>query len=287
MTKYQDRFVEVINYIEANLDLDLDTEKLCQLAYLSKYHFHRQCSAFFGMPVMSIVKLLRLKRAAYQLAYRDEKIVNIALANGYESHEAFSRAFKKQFNKSPSDFRRSPDWTPWHLQYEPILKLRTKIMSDNVNFDTKIIDFPETLIATMEHREAPSLLGNTIKKFIEWRKENRLPPSKNKTFNLVYDDPNITAPENYRFDVCCSIDNLVEKNSYGIVNKVIPAGKCAVVRHIGSDDSISLAVNYLYSEWLKNSSFEVRDFPIFFERVSFFPEVQENEMITDVYLPIE
>ena len=287
MTKYQDRFVEVINYIEANHDLDLDTEKLCQLAYLSKYHFHRQCSAFFGMPVMSIVKLLRLKRAAYQLAYRDEKIVNIALANGYESHEAFSRAFKKKFNKSPSDFRRSPDWTPWHSQYEPILKLRTKIMSDNVNFETKIIDFPKTLIATMEHREAPSLLGNTIKKFIEWRKENRLPPSKNKTFNLVYDDPNITAPENYRFDVCCSIDNLVEKNSYGIVNKVIPAGKCAVVRHIGSDDSISLAVNYLYSEWLNNSSFEVRDFPIFFERVSFFPEVPENEMITDVYLPIE
>jgi AraC family transcriptional regulator len=287
VTKYQDRFVEVINYIEANLDLDLDTVKLCQLAYLSKYHFHRQCSAFFGMPVMSIVKLLRLKRAAYQLAYRDEKIVNIALANGYESHEAFSRAFKKQFNKSPSDFRRSPDWTPWHSQYEPILKLRTKIMSDNVNFDTKIIDFPKTLIATMEHREAPSLLGNTIKNFIEWRKENRLPPSKNKTFNLVYDDPNITAPENYRFDVCCSIDNLVEKNSYGIVNKVIPAGKCAVVRHIGSDDSISLAVNYLYSEWLNNSSFEVRDFPVFFERVSFFPEVLENEMITDVYLPIE
>jgi hypothetical protein len=121
---------------------------------------------------MSIVKLLRLKRAAYQLAYRDEMIVNIALANGYESHEAFSRAFKKKFNKSPSDFRRTPDWTPWHSQYEPILKLRTKIMSDNVNFDTKVIDFPKTLIATMEHREAPSLLGNTIKKFIEHRREN-------------------------------------------------------------------------------------------------------------------
>lgn len=273
--------------MEANLDLDLDTKKLCQLACLSKYHFHRQCSAYFGMPIMSIVKLLRLKRAAYQLAYRDEKIVNIALANGYESHEAFSRAFKKQFNKSPSDFRRTPDWTPWHSKYEPILKLRTKIMSDNVNFDTKVIDFPKTLIATIEHREAPSLLGNTIKMFIDWRKENSLPPSKSKTFNLVYDDPNITAPENYRFDICCAIENLVDKNSYGIVNKVIPAGKCAVIRHIGSDDSISLVVNYLYSEWLNTSNFEVRDFPIFFERVSFFPEVPENEMVTDVYLPIE
>ena len=71
------------------------------------------------------------------------------------------------------------------------------------------------------------------------------------------------------------------------MNKVIPAGKCAVVRHIGSDDTIGLTVQYLYSEWLNNSDFEIRDFPIFFERVSFFPEVSENEMITDVYLPIE
>ncbi len=288
MTKYQDRFVEVINYIEANLDRDLDIEKLCQLAHLSKYHFHRQCSAFFDMSVMSLVKLLRLKRAAYQLAYRDdERVIDIALANGYESHEAFSRAFKKLFNKSPSDFRQSPDWTPWHSQYEPILKLRTKIVNQKTNFNVEIVDFPETLIATLEHRGSPSLLGNTIQKFIEWRKANRLSPSKCKIFNLVYHDPNITVPEDYRFDVCCSIEQKVEENAYGIVNKAIPAGKCAVVRHTGSDDSIGVSVHYLYSEWLQDSNFEVRDFPIFFERVSFFPEVPENELVTDIYLPIE
>jgi AraC family transcriptional regulator len=170
--RYQDRFIEVINYIEANLNRDLDINKLSQLAYLSKYHFHRQCSAFFGMPVMSLVKILRLKRAAYQLAYRDDSnVLDIALTNGYESHEAFSRAFKKLFHKSPSDFRRAPDWTPWHSQYQPILNLRTKIMHDRANFNVEIVEFPKTLIATMEHRGKPSLLGETIKKFIEWRKK--------------------------------------------------------------------------------------------------------------------
>ena len=95
MTNYQRRFLEVINYIETHLDTDLDVNALCQHAYLSKYHFHRQCSAFFGMSVIKLVRLLRLKRAAYQLAYRDNgSILDIALANGYESHEAFSRAFK-------------------------------------------------------------------------------------------------------------------------------------------------------------------------------------------------
>lgn len=288
MVKYKDRFIDVLSYVEASLDRDIDIEKICQLTSLSKYHFHRQCSAFFGMPVMSLVKLLRLKRAAYQLAYRSEtKVVDVALACGYESHEGFCRAFKKIFNQSPSGFSLTPDWTPWHSKYEPILKLRTKIMTDEPNLNVEIVEFPETRIATMEHRGAPDLLGNTIKKFIEWRKKNRFPPSKSKTFNLLYDDPNVTAPDEYRLDLCCSIEYEVEDSHEGIINKVIPKGRCAVIRHIGSDDYLNVLINYFYSTWLEESHYELREFPIFLERIHFFPEYSENEVITDIYLPVK
>ena len=237
---------------------------------------------------MSLVKLLRLKRAAYQLAYRPEnKVVDIALNSGYDSHEAFSRTFKKIFNQSPSVFRDSPDWTPWHLRYEPIFTLRNTIMNTQNNYTVELVTFPETLVAVMEHRGTPRLIGNTIKKFIEWRKANKLPPSKSTTFNLVYDDPNVVAPEDYRFDLCCSISNKIDEDDSGILNKRIAAGRCAVITHIGSDDAIGTVVDYLYSQWLESSEYELRDFPIFFERVSFFPEVPENEMVTKVYLPIE
>jgi len=287
MSNYQNRFTNVLSYIEENLDTELDIDKLCQIAYLSKFHFHRQCSAFFGLSVLSLVKLLRLKRAAYQLAYRDDKkVVDIALASGYESHEAFSRAFKKHFNQSPSDFRKSADWAPWHSKYEPILKLRAKIMNNKATFNVEIVDFPETSIAVIEHRAAPNLLGNTIQKFIAWRKLNALPPTKSKTFNLIYDDPNTTAANEYRFDLCCEVNQDVKENEHGVINKKIPAGKCALIRHIGSDDSIGVAVNYLYSNWLLTCDYEIRDYPMFFERVSFFPEVAEKDMITDIYLPL-
>lgn len=287
MAKYQKRFIDVVNYIEANLDSALDIDSLCQLAYLSKYHFHRQCSAFFGMSVISLVRLLRLKRAAFQLAYRDsDKVVDIAMASGYESHEAFSRAFKKHFKKSPFEFRKAPDWTPWHSTYAPILTLRIKIMSEESKFNVDVIDFPETPVAVLEHKGPVTGLGSTIQKFIAWRKLNRLPPTKSKTFNLVYNDPSFTAPEDYRLDICCAVNDAVNTNDYGVINKVIPAGKCAVVRHIGSDDSIGVIVDFLYAQWLVNSDFDAREFPLFFERVSFFPEVPESEMITDVYLPL-
>lgn len=288
MSKYPELYGKVLHYIEERLDETLDVDLLCKTFCLSKYHFHRQCSVYFGMPVISLVRLLRLKRAAFQLAYRDEeKIIDIALASGYESHEAFSRSFKRHFNKSPSEFRKSSDWTPWHSTYEPILKLRTKIVNNNVEFNVKIVDFPETLLAVLEHRGTPALLGKTIQKFISWRKENNLPPNKSRTFNLVYDDPNIVRPEEYKFGICCSVNNAIEVNEYGVINQKIPKGKCAVIRHIGSDDTVGVAVNFLYSQWLLKSNYQLRNFPIFFERVSFFPEVSENEMITDIYLPVE
>ncbi len=285
MSKYQDRFTHIINYIEANLDADLDVEKLCKLASFSKYHFHRQCSVFFGMSVMTLARLLRLKRAAYRVAYRDDSILDIALEAGYESHEAFSRIFKKHFNKSPSDFRKLPDWTPWHSTYEPISDLRIKIM--NTKPEVNIVEFPETLLAVMEHRGSPNLLVTTIQKFIQWRKANGLPPQKSRTFNLAYDDPNTTAPQDYRFDLGCTIATALENSESGMVNKSIPTGKCANVRHIGSDDTLGAIVYFLYAEWLEDSDFELRDFPVFFERVSFFPDVPENEMVTDIYLPIQ
>ncbi|WP_444937388.1 AraC family transcriptional regulator [Microbulbifer sp. JMSA002] len=287
MAEYRDRFVQVLHYIEENLDSELDIDKLCQYTNLSKYHFHRQCSAFFGMPVIALIRRLRLKRVAYQLTYRDKKVVDIALESGYDSHEAFARAFKKLFGKSPSEFRRAPDWEVWHKHYEPVTALRSHFMGNTAKYEVTIVEFPETQLAAMEHRGPAHHLGATIKQFIQWRKAQGLSPRNSRTFNLVYDDPVTTPPDQYRFDVCCTVQYPIGASERNIVNKVIPAGKCAVIRHLGSDDTIGAAVQYLYFHWLDHSDFGIRDFPIFFERINFFPEVPESKIITDIFLPIE
>jgi AraC family transcriptional regulator len=43
----------------------------------------------------------------------------------------------------------------------------------------------------------------------------------------------------------------------------------------------------LYLEWLPQSEEELRDFTLYFQRVSFFPDVPEHEAITDVFLPLK
>jgi AraC family transcriptional regulator len=285
MLDQQARLNRVLDYIENNLDKPLTIDLLCDIACWSKYHFHRQCSAYFGMSVYQLIKLLRTKRAAFQLIYRkDIKVVDIALCNGFDSHQAFSRSFRQMMGMSPSIFRKSPSWGSWQQYFNDVAKLRIKTMS-NTNYVIDIIDFPETQLAVFEHRGAPSLLGRSIQRFIAWRKRMSLPPSTSRTFNLVYDDPRTVAAEDYRFDLACEYEGSLI-NETGISSKVIPSGKCAYIRHVGSDDLLGQPIDYLYSDWLESCDWKLRDFPLFFERVSFFPEVAEAEMITDIYLPI-
>lgn len=107
------------------------------------------------------------------------------------------------------------------------------------------------------------------------------------TFNIVYDNAVGTDPDDYRIHLCASIERDVEDNPYGVVGKTIPGGRCAALRHIGTDDNLGEIVICLYLEWLPQSEEELRDFPLYFQRVSFFPDVPEHEAITDVFLPLK
>jgi len=48
-----------------------------------------------------------LERGAYRLSVTQESVLNIALSVGFQSHETFSRAFKRRFNHTPSGWRRA------------------------------------------------------------------------------------------------------------------------------------------------------------------------------------
>lgn len=285
---YIARFRRVLDYIDEHLDADLNVEALSRVAAFSKYHFHRQFSELFGIGVYRYIQLARLKRASYQLAFRGEsRIIDIALASGYDSHEAFSRAFKKTVGQTPSEFRDQPQWASWHDTYERLSQLRSLHMPITHHAESvQIVDFKQTRVAAIEHRGDPRLIGDSIRKFIEWRKQNNLPPRVSATFNILYDDPAEIPAEDFRMDICAATERPIEANAYGIIEKTIPGGRCAVLRHVGSDDTLGDSVRYLYAEWLPASGEEPRDFPLYVKRVRFFPDVPEHEAVTDIFLPL-
>jgi AraC family transcriptional regulator len=286
---YRTRFQKVLAYIDTHLSEDLSVATLSEVAAFSKHHFLRQFSELFGIGVYKYIQLTRLKRASHQLAFRSRQAVTaIALDSGYDSLEAFSRAFKKSIGQTPTEFRKQPQWAPWHAIYQPLSELRTQPMQTSYQAQqVSVVDVEETPVAVLEHRGDPRLIGDSIRDFITWRKQQHLPPSKNATFNILYDDPDEVAPADYRFDLCVATAQPIEDNPFGIVRKTLPAGRCAVLRHTGSDDTLHQSVSYLYSEWLPQSGEEPRDFPLYLQRLRFFPDVPEHEAVVDIFLPIK
>lgn len=280
---YQARFAKVFDYIHEHLDEPLSLERLSRVANFSKFHFHRQFSLYAGISATRYIQLMRLRRASYRLAFECEtRIIQIALEAGFESPESFSRAFKQAFGQTPTQFREDAAWQPWNQQFQFPIPTRT------TNMDVKIIDFPETRVAALEHLGHPDRVNETAGRFIQWRKESGLSPvNTSKSFGLAYDDPAAVEPADFRFAVCGTVKAPVPTNPQGVIDKVIPAGRCAVVRHYGSHARISDGAYFLYREWLPQSGEELRDFPLFFHYLNLMPDTPEHELVTDIHLPLQ
>jgi AraC family transcriptional regulator len=282
------RFRRVLDYVDAHLDDELSVERLSGVAAYSKHHFHRQFSALYGLGVHELVHLVRFKRAAYDLAFRERAVIDVALDARYESPEAFARAFKRTTGQTPTDFRKRPDWDAWHAALDPVRDARRRHMKpDDQDRRVEVITFEETKVAVLEHRGDPRRIGDTIRTFIAWRREHHLHPSTSATFNLLYGDPETTPPDEFRTDLCAAVKGDVAPNAVGVVTRTIPGGRCARLRHVGSDDGFRATFAYLYGEWLPRSGEEPRDFPLFLQRVRMYPDVPEHEAITDVFLPLK
>jgi len=281
MNTQQARIARVMDYVERNLDEKLSVTRLGKVAHVSKYHFHRQFTSTTGVTIAKLVQLLRLKRASFQLVFDARpSITDIAFDAGFSNPESFSRAFRNAFGQNPREFRRRPDWTQWRAKYRFQRNIGPRMTK------VEIVQFQETKVAALEHRGSPADVYNTTRRFIEWRKANGVSPATSRTFGIHYDDHETVAPADYRIDICASIERDVAPNPQGVVTKVIPGGRCARARHVGSREHIECA-NYLYREWLPASGEQLRAFPLFFHYVNVGPDVRDHEMITDVYLPLK
>jgi len=153
--------------------------------------------------------------------------------------------------------------------------------------DVQIVTFPETGVAAIAYFGSPALEHDTVRKLIAWKLENHLlDPLKYRHYGVHYTDPRDTPPSSHHVDFCLSFEEAVGQNPYGIINKIIPRARCARARDVGSRSNNKAAV-YLYETWLPKSGESLGKFPIFFHYVNVGANLREEDMITDVYLPLK
>jgi AraC-like DNA-binding protein/effector-binding domain-containing protein len=96
----------VIEYAASGLNQNVTLKKLAAAMDRSLFHAHRTLRATLGETPKQFTLRLRLDRAAGALVSSRSSILDIALECGFESHEAFCRAFRKRFRIAPGAYRR-------------------------------------------------------------------------------------------------------------------------------------------------------------------------------------
>ncbi|MDO8685312.1 MAG: helix-turn-helix domain-containing protein [Clostridiales bacterium] len=127
--------IDMINYCENKLDQEITIEELAAKAGYSVFHFCRLFQLATGWPPMEYIRKRRLSQAALELLNSNRRIGDIGFKWGFNSHENFIRAFKKQFGIAPSRYRET----------KSSLNLICRIVRLNPYFDEDLYLEPELI----------------------------------------------------------------------------------------------------------------------------------------------
>lgn len=97
---------QAIDYMEAHLMEDVSVEEVAKQIHVSAFHFQRLFTVLTNVPVGEYMRGRRLTLAAQELMTTQEKVIDIAYKYGYETPEAFTKAFRRQHGITPSEARK-------------------------------------------------------------------------------------------------------------------------------------------------------------------------------------
>lgn len=278
---YQERIAKVKAYINSNLSESLNIKTLAGVAYISEYHFHRIFRAFTGEPLMSYIIRLRIESAAMLLITSDKSITEIAEKTGFELASSFNKAFKKRFGMSPGAFRKTMDnATHYHpkinkLKKQQFMKLQAEIRNINA---TKLI-YAE---CTGPYHLSAEAAWNKV---CGWAGPKGLMNQTTEFIGISLDDPHLTDADKLRYHACLTIDKAVE-TSGDVLQKEIAEGKYAVFTVKGSYDLLQSAYDYIFGKWLSKGEHSLREEPAFEKYLNSPEEVPEDELLTEIWIPI-
>lgn len=103
--EWLERMRQAIDYMERRMEEPLTIEEIAGAACSSPFHFQRMFCMLSGFTVAEYIRKRRLTLAAQELAASPSRVLDVALKYGYESPEAFAKAFRKLHGASPSEAR--------------------------------------------------------------------------------------------------------------------------------------------------------------------------------------
>ncbi len=282
---YAQRMNKVLDHIDGHLDETLELADLAAVAHFSPFHFHRVFAAWMGETVGDYLRRRRLDTAAIVLAAgAQSSVLEVALAVGFGSGEAFARAFRQRFGCTPSAWRAatSQRWLAelktmrqLHADRNPGQGVRNPdqapafaptddgdLIDRESSMAVTITTLPAARVAYMRHigRYGPAVGDFWRDTFMPWLLAEGL--AERPRYGIGRDDPCITPADNCRYDACVEVpDDFVARGAVGIA--AMPGGRYAVTDFEGTPADLDVAYTELLRDWLPASGLQADGRPFY------------------------
>ena len=274
---YVQRINKVVAYINNHLDETLDLKTLANEAALSDFHFHRIFKALKNEAIGGYITRLRLEATARLLRYTALTIEEIAFNIGYETPASLSKAFKKQYGISPTEYRTNKD----------TYIMKKEIINPNLALKTpKIVTLePKNLIYVALTGAYGSLdYGKAYEQLWAVIKAQKLFTKGIESICISYDDPKITEGSLQRSDVCLAIHKPATPQDE-VSCKTLAGGKYAVFFYQGSYENLSQVYDTAV-RWVIDHEYTLREEPFFEKYLNDARRTPKEKLKTEIYIPI-
>jgi AraC family transcriptional regulator len=287
---YAERMHRVIQHIDQHLDQYMDLETLAEVAHFSPYHFHRLFSAWMGETLGGYMRRRRCEIAATRLVAQPRlSVMQISLGVGFGSAEALTHAFSARFGCSPTSWRLrqsaarakgnagQANSKVSQATWGKALKNGAVNGATGAPMKVNIVDRHATTIVYLRHigpyGEPLSLFWKT--QVYPWMAASGL--LQQPRYGISHDDPNVTTPEQCRYDAGCEIP--ANFMPLGNAHKtVIAGGKYAALSFKGVVSGFEPAWAALLRDWLPRSGLQLDNRPMF----EYYPEGSSYDPVTGV-----
>lgn len=302
--EYVQRINRVMDHIDTHLGEDLSLEELSAVAGFSPYHFHRIFAAMVGETLFGFIGRLRLERSQGLLCGDSNRpVTDIALACGFSSPAAFSRAFAARYGVSPTQWRRQrlkSNMGKEDRSLNQALRNRGNAAASRLIYDEYIQQFivrrdtmklnpeatvvkrPDTTIAYIRHigpyAGDTELFKSLYARLYQWAEPRGLVdmehPESTAEIVIYHDDPAVTEPDKLRLSAGIVVAPDTEVS--GEIGKMtIPAGDYVEAHFVIGPQDFGEAWGWVCGTWMPGSGYQPADRAPF-EQYSFNAQAEKD-----------
>lgn len=284
--------LESIRAIFLGLDEPLSARRLAENACFSTFHFHRMFCAMTGESASEMARRLRLERAAHRLHSTAASVTEVAFDAGFETLEAFSRAFRTEFGQSPSAYRRlkgtdaripAPNTVHWTPSGAPFAFDRIAYKGETM--DIKVKEIEEIRLACIRHVGPYNQIGKAFESLNRLVESHAFAKPGARWIAIYRDNPDIVPAEELRSEACVEIESGAVLPP-GVEEAVIPGGKYAVAVHKGAYEGLGQAWGTFCGKLIPEAGLQFREGVCFEAYIHDGEGVPESEQLTELYEPV-